>query len=117
MFRNHPRGLAPLFFTEMWERFSFYIMLALLTLYMTADPSAGGLGFSKEVAAHIYGLYIGLIYFTPLCGGIIADKAWGYGKTIIAGGADSTLRVWTDAGAVFATFEAPKVEGDKTASK
>lgn len=86
MFRKHPRGLAPLFFTEMWERFSFYIMLALLTLYMEAPASQGGLGFSTEWASQIYGMYIGLIYFTPFFGGILADKVWGYGRTIVAGG-------------------------------
>ncbi|MFO0966339.1 MAG: peptide MFS transporter [Gemmataceae bacterium] len=86
MFRNHPRGLAPLFFTEMWERFSFYIMLALLTLYMEAKPAEGGLGFSPEWAAQIYGMYVGLIYFTPFLGGIVADKVWGYIRTIAAGG-------------------------------
>jgi POT family proton-dependent oligopeptide transporter len=70
----------------MWERFSFYCMLALLTLFMTAPESEGGLGFSTALATQIYGLYIGFIYFTPLPGGVIADKVWGYGRTIVAGG-------------------------------
>ncbi|MCC6421824.1 MAG: peptide MFS transporter [Gemmataceae bacterium] len=86
MFAKHPRGLVPLFFTEMWERFSFYCMLALLTLFMTAPAAEGGLGFSTAVATQIYGLYIGFIYFTPFGGGIIADKFWGYSRTIVAGG-------------------------------
>ncbi|MCI0464105.1 MAG: hypothetical protein L0Z62_44800 [Gemmataceae bacterium] len=86
MFAKHPRGRIPLFFTEMWERFSFYCMLALMMLFMTAPESEGGLGFDTKLATQIYGLYIGFIYFTPFGGGIIADKFWGYSKTIIAGG-------------------------------
>ena len=68
-FFGHPFGLATLFFTEMWERFSFYGMKALLTLFMTASLADRGLGFDTAKAATIYGLYTGSVYFTPLFGG------------------------------------------------
>ena len=70
---KHPKGLYPLFFTEMWERFSFYCMLALLTLYMDAPVREGGLGFDPAWTAQIYGVYKGLVYFTPLFGGLLAS--------------------------------------------
>ena len=78
--RHHP-GLAVLFFTEMWERFSFYCMLSILALYM--DES---LGFSTALVGQIYGGYIGLVYFTPLIGGWLADRFLGFRKAIIIGG-------------------------------
>ena len=86
MFKHHPAGLFPLFFTEMWERFSFYIMVALLTLYMDAPTHIGGLGFAPEVSAQVYGLYMGFLYFTPLFGGLLADRVWGFMRTITLGG-------------------------------
>jgi POT family proton-dependent oligopeptide transporter len=79
---GHPRGLALLFFTEMWERFSYYGMRALFSLYMMK-----ALLFSKEDASEIYGSYTGLVYLTPLIGGYIADRYWGNRKSIVAGGA------------------------------
>ncbi|MBI5058671.1 peptide MFS transporter [candidate division KSB1 bacterium] len=79
--RKHPAGLPVLFFTEMWERFSFYCMLSILTLYM--DES---LGFSNDIVGQIYGGYIGLVYFTPLIGGWIADRFTGFRKAILIGG-------------------------------
>lgn len=78
--RYHP-GLAVLFFTEMWERFSFYCMLSILALYM--DES---LHFSTGKIGQIYGGYIGLVYFTPLIGGWLADQYLGYRKAILIGG-------------------------------
>jgi POT family proton-dependent oligopeptide transporter len=78
--RHHP-GLAVLFFTEMWERFSFYCMLSILALYM--DES---LHFSTAKIGQIYGGYIGLVYFTPLIGGWLADRYLGFRKAIIWGG-------------------------------
>jgi POT family proton-dependent oligopeptide transporter len=78
--RHHP-GLAVLFFTEMWERFSFYCMLSILALYM--DES---LHFSTETIGQIYGAYIGLVYFTPLIGGWLADRFLGFRKAILIGG-------------------------------
>ena len=68
-FFGHPRGLSTLFFTEMWERFSYYGMRALLILFMTAAPAAGGLGFDTATAGAIYGLYTSMVYMTTLAGG------------------------------------------------
>lgn len=78
---GHPRGLALLFFTEMWERFSYYGMRAIFTLYMMK-----ALLFSKAKASEIYGSYTGLVYLTPLIGGYVADRYWGNRKSIVAGG-------------------------------
>jgi POT family proton-dependent oligopeptide transporter len=80
MFKGHPKGLMVLFFTEMWERFGFYTMLAVFTLYMDET-----LGWSDSYKGQIYGLYLGFVYFTPIAGGWIADKVLGYRKTIILG--------------------------------
>ncbi|MDX2035706.1 MAG: oligopeptide:H+ symporter [Isosphaeraceae bacterium] len=80
-FLGHPRGLFTLFFTEMWERFSFYLMIALLTLYMTDY-----LGFANARASDIATWYIALVYFTPFLGGLIADKITGPSTAILIGG-------------------------------
>jgi proton-dependent oligopeptide transporter, POT family len=106
-FFGHPSGLYVLFFTEMWERFSFYGMRALLILYMTEDllvnPQIDSdvLGMStlrsalqsvfgplsvQALASQIYGLYTGLVYFTPILGGILADRVLGQRRSIITGG-------------------------------
>ena len=82
---KHPPGLYVLFFTEMWERFSFYLLIGLLNLYLR-DSQTGGLGMSGGEAASIVGSYIGLVYFTPFLGGIIADRYLGYRKSIYLGG-------------------------------
>ncbi|MBL7797129.1 MAG: peptide MFS transporter [Saprospiraceae bacterium] len=79
---GHPRGLSLLFFTEMWERFSYYGMRAIFALYMI-----NGLAFSRAKASEIYGSYTGLVYLTPLIGGYVADRYWGNRKSIVAGGA------------------------------
>ena len=73
-FFGHPRGLSTLFFTEMWERFSYYGMRALLILFMTAAPAAGGLGFDVGTAGAVYGLYTSMVYLTSLPGGWIAER-------------------------------------------
>lgn len=86
MFKNHPKGLPVLFFTEMWERFGFYLMLGIFTLYMIDATASGGLGLSPKDAADIYGTYIALVYLTPFIGGLIADRILGYRKTIFIGG-------------------------------
>lgn len=78
---GHPKGLYLLFFTEMWERFSYYGMRAIFTLYMI-----NALLFDKAFASKIYGSYTGLVYLTPLLGGYIADKYWGNRRSIIFGG-------------------------------
>ncbi len=78
---GHPKGLYILFFAEMWERFSYYGMRSLLIFYMTKQ-----LLFSHGEASRIYGLYTGLVYFTPLLGGIMADRWLGQRKSVVAGG-------------------------------
>jgi POT family proton-dependent oligopeptide transporter len=85
---GHPRGLATLFFTEMWERFSYYGMRALLVLFMTAAVSGEnpGLGFEIGKASATYGLYTAMVYFTALPGGWVADKLWGHKRTVFVGG-------------------------------
>ena len=84
--RRHPRGLATLFFTEMWERFSYYGMRAILILYMVAPVTAGGLGFDTKHAASIYGTYTMSVYLTALPGGMIADKWLGARLAVLLGG-------------------------------
>jgi len=79
--QNHPKGLYLLFCVEMWERFSFYGMRALIVLYMI-----NVLKFSTEKAGNIYGLYTGLVYLTPLIGGFLADRYLGQRRCIAAGG-------------------------------
>jgi POT family proton-dependent oligopeptide transporter len=85
-FFGHPRGLSTLFFTEMWERFSFYGMRALLILFMTAAPAAGGLGFDAATAGAIYGLYTASVYMFTLPGGWIADRLIGPQRAVLYGG-------------------------------
>ena len=67
--KKHPPGLYLLFLTEMWERFSYYGMRAILILYLTTELVSGGLGIDSSVALSIYGFYTGAVYFTPLVGG------------------------------------------------
>src|SRR6186713_3440539 len=72
--KGHPAGLYLLFFTEMWERFSYYGMRAILILYLTKKFVEGGLGMDPAYAPILYGNFTGLVYFTPLIGGWLADK-------------------------------------------
>src|ERR1043165_1537790 len=81
-----PRGLTPLFFTEMWERFSFYGLKAILLLYMTKALVDGGLQFDKEYAGLIMGTYASGVYWTPLIGGWLADKYFGARRAVFIGG-------------------------------
>jgi POT family proton-dependent oligopeptide transporter len=83
---GQPRGLATLFLTEMWERFSFYGARAMLVLFMTAVVSSGGLGLADKTATSIYGLYLGGSYLTGLAGGWIADRLIGQQRAVTAGG-------------------------------
>ena len=85
---GHPRGLGTLFFTEMWERFSYYGMRALLVLFMveSATSQNPGLGFSDSQAGALYGLYTAMVYLLALPGGWIADKLWGQRKAVFVGG-------------------------------
>jgi POT family proton-dependent oligopeptide transporter len=85
-FFGHPRGLATLFFTEFWERFSYYGMRALLILYMTAAVTEGGLGFDAARAGSIYGLYTAAVYLLALPGGWIADRLLGQRRSVLIGG-------------------------------
>src|SRR4051812_37686673 len=85
-FFGHPLGLSTLFFTEMWERFSFYGMRALLLLFMTAPLAAGGLGWETAKAGPIYGLYTAMVYLTALPGGWIADRIIGQRRAVLYGG-------------------------------
>src|SRR5215831_98301 len=85
-FFGHPRGLATLFFTEMWERFSYYGMRALLILFMTAKVEGGGLGFNVAKAGAIYGLYTAMVYLLGLPGGWFADRISGQRRAVLYGG-------------------------------
>jgi POT family proton-dependent oligopeptide transporter len=83
---QHPRGLATLFFTELWERFSYYGMRAILVLYMVAPVAQGGLAFDTKHAASIYGTYTMCVYLTALPGGMIADRLLGAKLAVLLGG-------------------------------
>src|SRR2546428_311338 len=83
---GHPRGLSTLFFTEMWERFSYYGMRAFLILYMTAPVAAGGLGFDVPRASSVYGTYTGSVWVTPILGGLVADRILGAYRSVLLGG-------------------------------
>ena len=83
---SHPPGLYLLFFTEMWERFSYYGIRGLLTLYLSKTIIEGGMGFTKADATLIYGWFTGLVYLTPIAGGWLADKYIGQRRSILIGG-------------------------------
>lgn len=83
--QGHPKGLYLLFATEMWERFSYYGMRALLVLYLTKSLIDGGLGFTDDNASLLYGFFTGFVYFTPLIGGWLADNYLGQRKAIVIG--------------------------------
>ena len=89
-FFGHPRGLATLFFTELWERFSYYGLRAMLVLFMTAPAGAAatnpGLGFGTEKATAVYGLYTAFVYLLALPGGWVADNIWGQRRSVFVGG-------------------------------
>src|SRR3989441_6124177 len=85
-FFGHPRGLSTLFFTEMWERFSYYGMRAILTLYMTKSLVDGGLAFDENYAALIYATYVSSVWYLPLIGGWLADKVFGARRAVLIGG-------------------------------
>ena len=85
-FGGHPRGLTTLFFTEMWERFSYYGMRALLILFMTKTAAEGGLDFDTKHAAAIYGTYTMSVYLLSILGGFIADNFIGARRAVLIGG-------------------------------
>jgi POT family proton-dependent oligopeptide transporter len=82
---RHPKALYVLFFTEMWERFGYYLMVGILFLYLI-DDKTGGKGLSEQAGASIVGSFIALVYLTPFIGGLIADRYLGYIKSIFLGG-------------------------------
>jgi len=84
--KGHPKGLWYLFGTEMWERFGYYLMLGIFSLYMLDNWNNGGMGFSPAKKSDIYGTYLGLVYLTPFIGGLLADRILGYRRSIVIGG-------------------------------
>lgn len=82
---KHPKGLYYLFFTEMWERFGYYLMLGIFVLYMI-DVDKGGMAFGDKNADDIFGTFIALTYLTPFLGGFLADRVLGYVKSVYIGG-------------------------------
>jgi POT family proton-dependent oligopeptide transporter len=94
-FFSHPRGLATLFFTEYWERFSYYGMRALLILFMTASVASGGLGFDVPKAATIYGIYTASVYLAALPGGLLVDRFFGQRQAVFIGGSIIALGHFT----------------------
>jgi POT family proton-dependent oligopeptide transporter len=85
-FFGHPRGLATLFFSEMWERFSYYGMRGFLILYMSTAAAAGGHGLDTATAAVIYGVYTSSVYLMNIPGGWLADRVLGQRKAVLYGG-------------------------------
>jgi len=85
-FFGHPAGLSTLFFTEMWERFSYYGMRGFLILYMTAGAAVGGLGLGTATAAAVYGTYTSMVYLMSLPGGWLADRVLGQRRAVLYGG-------------------------------
>lgn len=84
-FSGHPRGLATLCGTEMWERFSYYGMRSILVLFLVAPPVAGGMGLSETTAVGVYGVYIASVYLLALAGGWIGDRLLGTRRTVLLG--------------------------------
>ena len=84
MWKKHPKALPFLFFSEMWERFGYYLMIGIFTLYL--EDSVDGFNLNTKDSASLYGTFIALVFFTPFLGGLIADRFLGYRKSIILGG-------------------------------
>ena len=93
--KGHPKGLYLLFFTEMWERFSYYGMRAILILYLTKKLMEGGLGMNEKDAMLLYGYFAGFVYFTPLIGGWLADRYLGKRLAVMIGGVTMMLGQFT----------------------
>lgn len=83
---KYPKGLFFLVFTEFWERFGYYLMIGIFTLYMTTDEKLGGFGWDNAEAADVYGTFIAAAYLTPFMGGLLADLKLGYRFSIVLGG-------------------------------
>src|SRR5438309_11780372 len=103
---GHPRGLSTLFFTEMWERFSYYGMRGFLILYATAAAASGGLGFDVRHGASIYKWYTSSVWLTPILGGFIADRFLGQYRSVLVGGVIIALGHFTLALKALPTFYA-----------
>jgi len=103
---GHPRGLSTLFFTEMWERFSYYGMRGFLILYATAAAASGGLGFDVRHGASIYKWYTSSVWLTPILGGFIADRFLGQYRSVFVGGVIIALGHFTLALKALPTFYA-----------
>ena len=88
---GHPAGLFVLFFTEMWERFSYYGMRAILVLFLTSSLLEGGWAWPRETALALYGTYTSMVYLTPILGGMLADRVLGYKKAVVLGAFLMTL--------------------------
>lgn len=88
---GHPAGLMVLFFTEMWERFSYYGMRAILVLFLISSIGIGGWDWTSSEALSLYGTYTALVYLTPILGGWVADKKIGYKKAVVIGAIIMTL--------------------------
>lgn len=84
MWKKHPKALPFLFFSEMWERFGYYLMIGIFTLYL--KDAETGYGMTEAESADLYGTFIALVFFTPFLGGLLADRYLGYRKSIIIGG-------------------------------
>jgi POT family proton-dependent oligopeptide transporter len=82
--KNHPKALPYLFFSEMWERFGYYLMIGIFTLYL--KDAVGGFGMSEADASDLYGTFIAFVFLTPFVGGLLADRVLGYRRSIIIGG-------------------------------
>ncbi|HEX2589982.1 MAG TPA: oligopeptide:H+ symporter, partial [Rhizomicrobium sp.] len=85
-FFGHPAGLSTLFFTELWERFSYYGMRAILLLFLVAQVQTGGMGLDDKTAAAIYGLYTAGVYIMSMPGGWVADRLLGAQRAVLWGG-------------------------------
>jgi len=105
--KGHPKGLYTLFATEMWERFSYYGMRALFTLYLTAELINGGFGLSEADALKLYAVFTGLVYLTPILGGWVADKFLGKRKTVYIGGFVMAIGQFLLAGSAFLADSLP----------
>ena len=88
---GHPAGLFVLFFTEMWERFSFYGMRSLLILFLTTSFTNGGWEWTRENASALFGSYVGLVYLSTMLGGYFADKVIGFRWAVVVGAVLMTL--------------------------
>lgn len=84
MWKKHPKALPFLFFSEMWERFGYYLMIGIFTLYL--KDAVDGFNMDEKESASLYGTFIALVFFTPFIGGLIADRYLGYRRSIILGG-------------------------------